>query len=32
MDEIVIVTPNLDRARRTASFEAIAAAWRESAA
>ena len=32
MDEIVIVTPNLDRARRTASFEAIADAWRESAA
>jgi len=32
VDEIVIVTPNLDRARRTASFEAVADAWRESAA
>ncbi len=27
VDEIVVVTPNLDRARRTGSFEAIAAAW-----
>jgi luciferase family oxidoreductase group 1 len=27
VDEIVVVTPNLDRARRTASFRAIAAAW-----
>jgi luciferase family oxidoreductase group 1 len=28
-DEIVVVTPSLDRARRTASFEALAGAWRE---
>ena len=28
VDEIVVVTPNLDRARRTASFRAIADAWR----
>jgi luciferase family oxidoreductase group 1 len=27
VDEIVVVTPSLDRARRTASFEAIAGAW-----
>ena len=27
VDEIVVITPNLDRARRTASFEAIAGAW-----
>ena len=27
VDEIVVVTPNLDRARRTASFQAIAGAW-----
>jgi luciferase family oxidoreductase group 1 len=27
VDEIVVVTPNLDRARRTASFRAIAEAW-----
>ena len=26
-DEVVIVTPGLDRAARIASFEAIAAAW-----
>ena len=28
VDEIVVVTPNLDRARRTASFRAVADAWR----
>jgi luciferase family oxidoreductase group 1 len=28
VDEIVVVTPNLDRIRRTASFRAIADAWR----
>ena len=28
VDEIVVVTPNLDRPRRTASFRAIADAWR----
>jgi alkanesulfonate monooxygenase SsuD/methylene tetrahydromethanopterin reductase-like flavin-dependent oxidoreductase (luciferase family) len=28
VDEIVVVTPNLDRTRRTASFRAIADAWR----
>jgi len=28
-DEIVVVTPSLDRDRRKASFAAIAAAWRE---
>jgi luciferase family oxidoreductase group 1 len=28
VDEIVVVTPNLDRGRRTASFRAIADAWR----
>ncbi len=28
VDEIVVVTPNLDRSRRTASFRAIADAWR----
>lgn len=28
VDEIVVVTPNLDRARRTASFGAVADAWR----
>jgi len=27
-DEVVVVTPTLDRARRTASFEVIADAWR----
>jgi luciferase family oxidoreductase group 1 len=27
VDEIVVVTPNLDRARRTGSFRAIAEAW-----
>ena len=31
VDEIVIVTPNLDRARRIASFRAIADAWRAAA-
>ena len=31
VDEIVIVTPSLDRGRRTASFTAIADAWRTSA-
>ena len=31
VDEIVVVTPNLDRARRTASFRAIADAWRAAA-
>ncbi len=30
-DEIVVVTPSLDRARRTASFAAIAQAWRVAA-
>ena len=28
VDEIVVVTPNLDRTRRTASFRSIADAWR----
>jgi len=28
VDEVVVVTPSLDRARRTASYEAIADAWR----
>jgi luciferase family oxidoreductase group 1 len=31
VDEIVVVTPNLDRGRRTASFGAIADAWRAAA-
>ncbi|HVB44824.1 MAG TPA: MsnO8 family LLM class oxidoreductase [Streptosporangiaceae bacterium] len=30
-DEIVVVTPGLDRERRRASFEALAAAWRRAA-
>lgn len=30
-DEIVVVTPSLDRARRAASFAAIAGAWRDAA-
>ncbi|HEX9063491.1 MAG TPA: LLM class flavin-dependent oxidoreductase [Streptosporangiaceae bacterium] len=30
-DEIVVVTPSLDRARRTASFTALAGAWRDAA-
>jgi luciferase family oxidoreductase group 1 len=30
VDEIVVVTPGTDRPRRTASFQAIAAAWRRS--
>ncbi|HEY6478854.1 MAG TPA: LLM class flavin-dependent oxidoreductase [Streptosporangiaceae bacterium] len=30
-DEIVVVTPSLDRARRTGSFAAIAGAWRTAA-
>jgi alkanesulfonate monooxygenase SsuD/methylene tetrahydromethanopterin reductase-like flavin-dependent oxidoreductase (luciferase family) len=28
-DEIVVVTPSLDRGRRRASFEALAGAWRQ---
>ncbi len=28
-DEIVVVTPSLDRARRTASYVALAEAWRK---
>ncbi|HEV7656381.1 MAG TPA: LLM class flavin-dependent oxidoreductase [Mycobacteriales bacterium] len=31
VDEIVVVTPNLDRGRRTDSFRAIADAWRAAA-
>lgn len=31
VDEIVVVTPNLDRARRTESFRAVAEAWRTAA-
>jgi luciferase family oxidoreductase group 1 len=31
VDEIVVVTPNLDRGRRTDSFRAIAEAWRAAA-
>jgi hypothetical protein len=27
VDELVMVTPSIDRARRTASLEAIAGAW-----
>jgi len=30
-DEIVVVTPSLDRARRTDSFAAIADGWRSAA-
>ena len=30
-DEIIVVTPSLDRARRTASFVALADAWRHAA-
>jgi luciferase family oxidoreductase group 1 len=30
-DEVVVVTPSLDRARRTASFTALADAWRAAA-
>ena len=30
-DEIVVVTPSLDRARRTASYVALAEAWRKAA-
>jgi alkanesulfonate monooxygenase SsuD/methylene tetrahydromethanopterin reductase-like flavin-dependent oxidoreductase (luciferase family) len=30
-DEIVVVTPSLDRARRKASYAAIADAWRRAA-
>jgi luciferase family oxidoreductase group 1 len=30
-DEIVVVTPSLDRARRTASYVALAQAWRKAA-
>jgi hypothetical protein len=29
VDEIVVVTPSLDRGRRKASFAAIAGAWRQ---
>ncbi|MCL3861576.1 LLM class flavin-dependent oxidoreductase [Actinotalea sp. K2] len=32
VDEIVVVTPSLDRAQRTASFEAIATQWRRTEA
>ena len=28
-DEIVVVTPSLDRARRSASYVALADAWRQ---
>lgn len=31
VDEVVVVTPSLDRARRTASFRAVADAWRAAA-
>jgi alkanesulfonate monooxygenase SsuD/methylene tetrahydromethanopterin reductase-like flavin-dependent oxidoreductase (luciferase family) len=31
VDEIVVVTPSLDRARRIASFEAVSEAWRHAA-
>ena len=31
VDEIVAVTPSLDRARRTGSLVALADAWREAA-
>lgn len=31
VDELVVVTPSLDRARRTASYEAVAQAWRGAA-
>jgi alkanesulfonate monooxygenase SsuD/methylene tetrahydromethanopterin reductase-like flavin-dependent oxidoreductase (luciferase family) len=31
VDEIVVVTPSLDRARRTASYLALAQAWRQAA-
>jgi luciferase family oxidoreductase group 1 len=31
VDEIVVVTPSLDRARRRGSFEALAQAWRQAA-
>jgi hypothetical protein len=30
-DEVVVVTPGLDRGRRIASYQAIAQAWREAA-
>ena len=30
-DEIVVVTPSLDRERRIASYTALAAAWRTTA-
>jgi luciferase family oxidoreductase group 1 len=29
VDEVVVVTPSLDRARRTGSYQALAQAWRE---
>jgi hypothetical protein len=31
VDEIVVVTPSLDRARRTGSYVAVADAWRTAA-
>jgi alkanesulfonate monooxygenase SsuD/methylene tetrahydromethanopterin reductase-like flavin-dependent oxidoreductase (luciferase family) len=31
VDEVVLVTPGLDRARRTASSQALADAWRDAA-
>jgi len=31
VDEVVLVTPSLDRARRTASLQAVADAWRDAA-
>jgi len=31
VDEVVVVTPSLDRARRTASLRAVADAWRDAA-
>jgi alkanesulfonate monooxygenase SsuD/methylene tetrahydromethanopterin reductase-like flavin-dependent oxidoreductase (luciferase family) len=32
VDEIVVVTPSLDRARRTGSYVAVADAWRRAGA
>ena len=29
VDELVVVTPSLDRLRRIASYEALAKAWRD---
>ena len=31
VDEVVVVTPSLDRARRTESLRAVADAWRDAA-